>query len=199
MIVRLYEQNPSERELRRIAAALENDGVVICPTDGLYVFGCSLHSPRAIERLRRLQGRDAGEIAVVFDEISRIAEYCRVDNAAFRVLKRNLPGPFTFILPALSRMPDKALGKRRRVGVRIPANAIPRAIVEALDAPLVTAPLPGGEAAEYGADPELLHERYGRETALVVDGGAGDAASATVVDLTGGEPELVREGSGRLG
>lgn len=199
MLVKIYEQNPSERELRKVVDALEKDGIVIYPTDSVYAFGCSLRSPKAIERLRRMKGKDAEAFAVVFGDIAQIAEYCRVDNAAFRILKRNLPGPLTFILAASSRVPDKALEKRRTIGVRIPANTIPRAVVEALGCPLVTTSVKDDDqVVEYTTDPELIHERYGRDVALVVDGGMGDNIPTTVVDLTGDEPEVLREGKGEL-
>lgn len=132
MLTKIYERNPSEKELQRVVDVLERDGIVIYPTDSVYAFGCSLRSPRAIDRLRRIRGKSSGELAVVFGSIAQIAEYCRVDNAAFRTLKRNLPGPFTFVLAASSRVPDKALERRQTIGVRIPANAVARAVVSAL-------------------------------------------------------------------
>lgn len=197
MLTKIYGQNPSERELQRVVAALEADGTVIYPTDSVYAFGCSLRSARAIERLRRL--KEKADFALVFADLAQVAEFCRVDNVAFRILKRNLPGPFTFVLPASSRVPDKTLGKRKTVGVRIPAHPVARAIVGALGMPLVTTSVPlDAETAEYMTDPELIHERYGREVQLVVDGGAGELVPTTVVDLTGDEPEILREGRGEL-
>ena len=199
MITKIYERNPSERELRRVVEALEHDGIIIYPTDSVYAFGCSLRSPRAIERLRRLRDKGTGSFAVVFSGLAQVAEYCRVDNAVFRVLKRNLPGPFTFILPASSRVPDKALERRQTIGVRIPANPIARAIVEMLGCPLVTTSVRDeDDVVEYTTDPELIHERYGHEVALVIDGGIGDNVPTTVVDLTGDGPEILREGGGEL-
>lgn len=199
MLTKIYGENPSERELQRVVAALENDGIVIYPTDSVYAFGCSLRSPRAIERLRRIKGKGVAELAVVFESMAQVAEYCRVDNAAFRILRRNLPGPFTFILPASARVPDKALEKRRTIGVRIPSNAIPRAVVAALGCPLLTTSVRDDDGEEeYTTDPELIHERYGRDVALVIDGGAGDRVPTTVVDLTGDEPEILREGKAEL-
>lgn len=197
MLTKIYDVNPSERELRRVVEALERDELIIYPTDSVYAVGCSLRSPRAIERLRRIKG--SGELSVVFESIAGIAEYCRVDNGVFRILKRNLPGPFTFILPASSRIPDKALGKRRTIGVRIPANAVACAIVSTLGCPLVTTSVKNDDpVSEYTTDPELIHERYGREVALVVDGGMGDSVPTTVVDLTDDEPTILREGKGVL-
>lgn len=199
MLVKIYGQNPSEKELIRVVEALERDGVVIYPTDSVYAFGCSLRSARAIERLRRLRGRSEDSLSVVFYDIAQVAEYCRVDNAAFRILKRNLPGPFTFILPASSRVPDKALERRRTIGVRIPSHPVARAVVEALGCPMITASVKDDdEVVEYTTDPELIEERYGREVSLVIDGGIGDNVPTTVVDLTGDEPEILREGRGDL-
>lgn len=199
MLVKIYGQNPSERELKRVVEALERDGIVIYPTDSVYAFGCSLRSAKAVERLRRLRGRSDAPLSVVFDDIAGVAEYCRVDNAAFRILKRNLPGPFTFILPASSRIPDKALERRRTIGIRIPSHPVARAVVEALGCPMVTASVKDDdEVVEYTTDPELIEERYGRDVALVIDGGMGDNVPTTVVDLTGEEPEILREGRGEL-
>lgn len=199
MLTKIYAENPSERELQKVVEVLRNDGIIIYPTDSVYAFGCSLRSPKAIERLRRMKGKDAGAFAVVFGELAQVAEYCRVDNAAFRILKRNLPGPFTFVLPASSRVPDKALEKRRTIGIRIPGNAIPRAIVAALGCPMVTTSVKDDDqVVEYTTDPELIHERYGRDVSLVIDGGIGDNVPTTVVDLTGEELEILREGRGEL-
>jgi len=152
----------------------------------------------ALVELRRIKGKDLTTFSVVFDSLGQIADYCRVDNAQFRLLKQNLPGPFTFLLDASSRMPHKALERRRTIGIRIPDNLIPRAIVERLGAPLLTSSVLDDEETEYMTDPELIHERYGRDVELVIDGGAGDAVPTTVVDLTGGEPEILREGKGVL-
>lgn len=197
MLTKIYPRNPSERELRKVVEALEHDAVVVYPTDGVYAFGCSLRSAKAVDRLLKLRGKQRREATLVFDGIARMAEYCRVDNAAFRILKRNLPGPFTFVLPASSRVPDRTLSRRRTIGARVPANPIARAIVEMLGAPLVSVSV-RCEEAEYATDPELIDEHYGAEVALVVDGGAGAEAVTTVVDLTEDEPQLLREGAGVL-
>ena len=199
MLTKIYEQNPSEKELKHVVEALEHDGIVIYPTDSVYAFGCSLHSAKAVERLRRMRDKSTADFALVFANIAQVAEYCRVDNAAFRILKRNLPGPFTFLLPASSRIPDKALERRRTIGVRIPSHGVARAVVETLGCPMVTASVKDDdEVVEYTTDPELINERYGREVALVIDGGIGDNVPTTVVDLTGDEPEILREGKGEL-
>ena len=199
MLAKIYEQNPSEKELRRVVDLLERDEIIIYPTDSVYAFGCSLRSAKAIDKLRRIKGKGSAAFTVVFENIAQVAEYCRVDNAVFKILKRNLPGPFTFVLAASARIPDKALERRRTIGVRIPANAVARAVVGALGCPMVTASVKDDdEVVEYTTDPALIHERYGNDVALVIDGGIGDNVPTTVVDLTGDEPEILREGKGEL-
>ena len=196
MLIKIYDVNPSEKELKRVVEALENDDLIIYPTDSVYAIGCSLNSPKGIERLRKI--KQDGDHSVIFESIARIAEYCRVDNETFRILKRNLPGAFTFILSASSRVPSKTLGKRKTIGVRIPDNNITRSIIEALGAPLASVSVRDEEIPEYMTDPELLHERYSREVALVVNGGIGQNTPSTIVDLTGDEPTILREGAGEL-
>ena len=159
MLVKIYTENPSEKEIDRVVNLLERDGVVIYPTDSVYAFGCSIRSAKAVERLRRIKGKDLTTFSVVFDSLGQIADYCRVDNAQFRLLKQNLPGPFTFLLDASSRMPHKALERRRTIGIRIPDNSIPRAIVERLGAPLLTSSVLDDRS---GVDPRAV--RPGRRT-----------------------------------
>lgn len=201
MLVKIFPVNPSERELSRVVDVLEHDGVIIYPTDSIYAFGCSLHSPKAIERLRTIKAKNEDALSVIFSSISQVSEYCRVDDLTFKLMKRNLPGAFTFILNTSSRMPDRALEKRKSVGVRIPANPISRAIVERLGCPLITTSVkrnPEDDGDEYTTDPELIEERYGNRVDLVVDGGIGDNVPTTLVDLTSDEQEILREGRSTL-
>lgn len=196
MLTKIYPDNPSERELDRVAELLRRDGLVICPTDGVYAIACSLDSARGLERLKRI--KESGEHSVSFGSISQIAEYCRVDNATFRILKANLPGPFTFILTASSRMPSRTLGKRKTIGIRMPAHPVTQALIHRLGCPLASVSVRPDEETEYMTDPSLLEERYARTVDCVVDGGMGSVVPSTVVDLTGGEPEIVRQGGGIL-
>ena len=201
MLVKIFPVNPSERELSRVVDVLEHDGVIIYPTDSIYAFGCSLHSPKAIERLRTIKAKNEDALSVIFSSISQVAEYCRVDDLTFKLMKRNLPGAFTFILNTSSRMPDRALEKRKSVGVRIPANPISRAIVERLGCPLITTSVkrnPEDDGDEYTTDPELIEERYGNRVDLIVDRGIGDNVPTTLVDLTSDEQEILREGRSTL-
>ena len=199
MLVKIYPDNPNNKEIMRITEILHNDGVIIYPTDGVYAFGCSLHSIKAIDRIKAIRNKRDDELTIVCESISRISDWARVDNAQFKVMKRNLPGPFTFILQASAKVPDKALGKRKTIAVRIPANTIPVAIVAELDIPMVTASVKDpDEVIEYTTDPELIWERYGRLVDAVIDGGYGDNIPTTMVDLTDDEPGILREGGGEL-
>lgn len=199
MIVKIYPQNPNQKAVEKVVTVLQNDGVVIYPTDGVYAFGCSLNSMKAINKIKAIRNKKSDELSVVCDSISSISELARFDNTQFKILKKNLPGPFTFLLNASSRIPDAALGKRKVIGVRIPDNAIPMAIIELLGAPLVTASVKDeDDVVEYTTDPELIHERFEDVVDLVVDGGYGDVTPTTLVDMTTDEPEILREGGGEL-
>lgn len=199
MQVKIWPDNPNPKQIAHAAEVLRADGVIVYPTDSVYAFGCSLRNPKAIERMRAIKGKDASVFTLVFDSLARVADFAKVDNPEFRVLKRNLPGPFTFLLTPLSRVPEKALAKRRSIGVRVPANTIARALVEELGCPMLTTSVKDDdETIEYTTDPELIHERYGRLVDMVIDGGFGDNTPTTVVDLTGDEPEILREGLGEL-
>ncbi|MEE1098729.1 MAG: L-threonylcarbamoyladenylate synthase [Alistipes sp.] len=199
MLIKIYDKNPSERAIQQVVDSLERGGVVVYPTDSVYAFGCSLSEPKAIESMRKIKGKVAEEFAVLFANLSQVAEYCRVDNDTFKLLKRNLPGPFVFILQASSRMPDKALSKRKSIGVRMAQNSVAKAIVERLGSPMLTTSVDAlnGEF-EYATTPELIDEKFGQDVALVVDGGVCSFEHTTIVDLTGGEEEILRYGKGEL-
>ncbi len=199
MIVKIYPQNPNPKAVEKVVNVLQNDGVVIYPTDGVYAFGCSLNSVKAINKIKSIRNKRSEELTIVCDSISTISTFACFDNSQFKILKKNLPGPFTFLLNASSRIPDVALGKRKEIGVRIPDNAIPISIIEQLGFPLVTASVKDDdEVVEYTTDPELIHERYEDVVDLVVDGGYGELLPTTLVDLTDDEPEILREGGGEL-
>ncbi len=198
MIVKLYSKNTSQRDLDKICNTLEGGGVVIYPTDSLYAFGAAINSPKAIEQLKTLTGKNIDELSIVCSSISQIAEYCRVDNAEFKILKRNLPGAITFILKASQRIPEKAIGKRKTIGVRIPDNDITMAIIEQLGVPMVSASVKHAGEEEYTTDPELIDEMWGDKVALIVDGGIGLNSPSTVIELLDGEVEIIREGETEL-
>lgn len=198
MIVKIYPDNPNQKVIDKVVQVLENDGVIVYPTDTVYAFGCSLKSPKAIEKIKAIRHKD-GDLSIVCSDLSHISDYAKVDNKAFKILKRNLPGPFTFILKASGKVPDKFLEKRKTVGVRIPENTIPVRIVEYLGHPLVTASVKDeDDVIEYTTDPELIHEKYGKQVDLVLDGGFGHNEASTVVDCSEDEIEIIRDGLGDL-
>ncbi|MDR1670943.1 MAG: threonylcarbamoyl-AMP synthase [Alistipes sp.] len=199
MLVKIWPDNPNPKQISHAAEVLRADGVIVYPTDSVYAFGCSLKNPKAIERMRAIKGKDASVFTMVFDSLARVADYARVDNPQFRVMRNNLPGPFTFLLAPLSRVPEKAVARRKSIGIRIPSSAIARALVEELGCPMLTTSVKDDdEVVEYTTDPELIHERYGRVVDMVIDGGIGASTPTTVVDITDGEPEILREGLGEL-
>lgn len=198
-IVKIYTANPSEREIERVVKVLQNDGIIVYPTDGVYALGCSLRSAKAVQRLATLSDKSDKKLSIVCADISMADKFAKIDNGQFKVLRRNLPGPFTFILEASNKVPEKALRGRRCVGVRIPANPIAQAIVERLDFPLATASAKDEESMEeYTTDPSLLAERYQGQVELVIDGGYGTMTPTTLVDLSSGEVEILRQGGGEV-
>ncbi len=198
MILKLYKDKTSERELSKVCDVLHSDGVVIYPTDSVYALGCAINSPKAVEKLRKLTGKDVKELSIIFNDISTMAEYCRIDNATFKILKRNMPCAITFILKASSRIPDRIIGKRKTIGARIPDNAIARAVVDMLGVPMLTTSLKSDDEDEYLTDPELINEKWGGKVELVIDGGVGYITPSTIVDLSDGEVEIIREGDSEL-
>lgn len=198
MLIKLYPENPNERTVREIAHMLRSGAVIAYPTDTVYAMGCSLSQPKAIERLKAIKGKKQTELAIVCSDLSNLSDYAKVDNATFRILKRNLPGAFTFILPASSKTPEKVLEGRKTIGIRIPNNSITQAIVRELGVPLVTTSIKDDDqTVEYITDPSLIEERYAMLDA-VIDGGYGDNYASTIVDCTSGEPEITRQGRAEL-
>ncbi len=198
MLVKIYSKNPSEKEVAKVRDTLSRDGVMIYPTDSLYAYGCSIKSVKGVDKLKRLSGKDNNSLTLICRDISQIAEYCRIDNAQFKILKRNLPGAFTFILKASSRLPDKVLGKRSTIGVRVPDSEIVMSILDAIEAPLLSSSLKSSDDVEYTTDAELIYERWGDSVDVVVDGGEGCLSPSTVVDMSDGDVEVIREGEAEL-
>lgn len=201
MRLKLYERNNNPNILQRIVDVLNEGGVIIYPTDTMYAIGCHALKERPVERICKLKGIDPRKhrLSVICHDLSHISEYARVENATFKLMKRNLPGPFTFILNAGSRLP-KIFRHRKEVGIRVPDNPIIREICRLLDAPVLTTtvPLEEGEEREYAVDPELMDEKFGGEVDLVVDGGMGGTELSTIVYCCKEEPEILRQGKGIL-
>tara|TARA_B100001750_G_C15482012_1_gene585990 strand:+ start:917 stop:1534 length:618 start_codon:yes stop_codon:yes gene_type:complete len=199
--IKVYEENPSEKEIRRIVKILKNDGVIIYPTDTVYGLGCDITSNRALERVAQLRGvkLDKANFSFICEDLSNLSNYVRqIDTPTFKLLKRALPGPYTFILPGNNNLPT-VFKKKKTVGIRVPDNAIARAIVKELGNPIISTSIRDeDEVIEYTTDPELILEKWEKLVDAVVDGGYGGNVPSTVIDLTSGEAVLIREGKGDL-
>jgi tRNA threonylcarbamoyl adenosine modification protein (Sua5/YciO/YrdC/YwlC family) len=201
MLIKLYNENPNPRELEKVVSVLKDGGIVIYPTDTLYGMGCDALNVRAVEKICDLKGINPqkSNLSIICNDLSAISEYAKVDTPTFKLMKRNLPGPFTFILPTTSSLP-KIYKNKKTVGIRIPDNLIIREIVEMLGNPVLgtTVKLEEDEEIEYITDPELIHEKWEGIVDIVIDGGFGGIEPSTVVDCTSDEPEIVRQGKGVL-
>ena len=198
-ILKFYADQVNERFIAQAVEALRDGHIIVYPIDTLYALGCDALNQRAIERLCKVKGLnpDKNLLSVVCSDIGQAAEYARIDNRAFRVLKEYLPGPFTFILPASTKLP-KVFKGRKTVGVRIPDNNVARALAEALGNPLLTSSVAVAEGgAEDAAEPDALAMEYGASASLLLDGGTGSVEPSTIVDLMDSSaPEVLRQGKG---
>jgi tRNA threonylcarbamoyl adenosine modification protein (Sua5/YciO/YrdC/YwlC family) len=202
MLIRIYNENPNSKHIRQIVDLLENGGIIIYPTDTVYAMGCDINATKSIEKIARFKGLNPKnpELSLIFHDMSMLSEYTIIrDNTLFKLLKRNLPGPFTFIVQANNQIPKLFKNKKKTVGIRIPDNSIVLEIVKELGRPIITTSIHDpDEVIEYTTDPELIYEKYRDFADLVVDGGYGKNEASTIVDCTGDEIEIVREGLGIL-
>jgi tRNA threonylcarbamoyl adenosine modification protein (Sua5/YciO/YrdC/YwlC family) len=202
MLLKLYDNNTNPKDLKRISQCLQSGGVIIYPTDTIYAIGCDINSRSAIERVANIKGikADKSDFSFVFYDLSQISEYTKqFDSATFKLLKRNLPGAFTFILEANNSIPKLFKNKKRTLGIRVPDNSICRSIVENFGNPIISTSVhDDDEVLEYTTDPELIYEKYKDKVDIVIDGGFGNNEASTVVDLTAGYPEIIRQGRGEL-
>jgi tRNA threonylcarbamoyl adenosine modification protein (Sua5/YciO/YrdC/YwlC family) len=199
MLIKLYNKNNNPKDLERIVQILEDGGIIIYPTDTMYAIGCHALKERPIERICHLKGIDPKKhsLSIICYDLSNISEYAKIDNATFKLMKRNLPGAFTFILPTGGRLP-KIFKHRKEVGIRMPDHPIIREICQLLDAPILTTTLPleDGEDLEYITTPELIEEKFGNEADLIIDGGpCRFSIESTILSLLGERPKLLREGA----
>lgn len=200
MLIKIYPDNPNPREIDKVVSVLNDGGTIIYPTDTLYAIGCDALNVRAVEKICALKGINPqkSNLSIVCSDLSSISEYAKVDTPTFKLMKRNLPGPFTFILPTTSSLP-KIYKNKKTVGIRVPDNNIVREIVSQLGNPILsTSVSQGDDEIEYLTDPELIHEKWSSVADIVIDGGPGGIEPSTVVDCTGDEPEIIRQGKGVL-
>lgn len=201
MLIKLFEDNPNRRDIQKVVDSLRDGGVIIYPTDTVYAMGCDINNVKAVQRVAQYKGvkPEKANFSMICLDLSNIAAYAKVNNDIFKVMKRNLPGPFTFILPATNKLPNVLMNRRKTIGIRIPNNFIVHAIVEELGNPLLTTSLHDeDEIIEYMTDPELIHEKYEKTVDMVIDGGFGHNVASTVVDCTGEEAEVIRQGIGEI-
>ena len=202
MLIKIYSENPNIKQIETIVKVLHEGGVIIYPTDTVYGIGCDIHNHKAVERIARIKGvkPEVANFSFICRDLSHLSEYARqVPTSVFKLMKRNLPGPYTFILNAGNKVPKILETKKKTVGIRIPDNEIVAAIVEELGNPLLTTSVHfDDEMIEYSTDPELMHEKYADTVDLVIDGGYGGVVFSTIVDCTGNSPEITRQGLGIL-
>lgn len=199
--LRIYNENPNPKEIQKAVKVLKNGGLIIYPTDTVYGLGCDITNTKALEKIALIKGikLEKANFSFVCNDLSHLSDYVKqLDSPTFKLLKRALPGPYTFILPGSNNLP-KAFKKRKTVGIRIPDNNIARTLVEALGNPIVSSSIrDNDDILEYTTDPELIYEKWNNLVDLVIDGGYGDNLASTIIDLTDNTPEVIREGKGSL-
>jgi tRNA threonylcarbamoyl adenosine modification protein (Sua5/YciO/YrdC/YwlC family) len=202
MLLRIHPDNPSERQIRMVVECLRDGGIVIYPTDTIYGIGCDIFKVKSVEKIAELRGLKPGKTTFSFicHDLSQLSEFTRpIENQVFKVMKANLPGPFTFILNASNNVPRHIQSKRKTVGIRIPDNKIILEIVRQLGNPIMSTSVhDDDEIIEYTTDPELIYEKFQDLVDIVIDGGYGGNIPSTVVDCTEGETVVIREGKGEL-
>ncbi len=201
-LIKIYPENPNPKAIAKVVEVLKNGGVIIYPTDTVYSFGCDITKPKALEQVARIKEikLEKANFSIIFSDLANLSEYTKqVDTPTYKILRKALPGPYTFILEASTAIPKIFKNKKKTIGIRIPDNSIPKAIVEALGNPIIaTSVHDEDEIIDYTTDPELIKEKFDKVVDLVIDGGMGDNSASTVIDLTNGQREVLREGKGSL-
>lgn len=199
MLIHIHPEDPQERNIKAVADCLRKGGVIIYPTDTIYGLGCDIYNTEAIERICRIKQIDPkkAQLSFVCSDLSHLSHYTKaVDTPVFRLLKKALPGPYTFILEASREVPKLMKAKKDTVGIRVPDHKITQAIIKELGHPIMSVSLPMDGDVEYYTDPELMHDQFEKLVDMVIDSGIGNIQSSTVIDCTSGRPVLVREGAG---
>ena len=199
--IKIYPENPNEATIKKVVDVLKNGGLVIYPTDTVYGLGCDITNSKALERIAKIKGikLEKANFSFICSDLKNISDYVKqIDTSTFKILKRSLPGAYTFILPGNNNLP-KEFKKKTTVGIRVPANNIALEIVKMLGNPIVSTSIHDeDEVLEYSTDPELIFEKWQNLVDIVIDGGYGDNLASTIIDLSGFEPVVVREGKGSL-
>ena len=202
MLIELHPKNPNPRELKRVIDALNTDQVIILPTDTIYAMGCKLNSKKALETMCRIAGKKPEKVhfSLLCSDLSHLSEYTApLDKSTFRLMKNNLPGPFTFIVQANKQVTKWFAGNKKTIGIRVPDHVIAQTIVAQLEYPLLVSIIHHDDTIlEYMTDPQEIAEKFRHQVSLVIDGGAGGHEPSTIVDCTGSEPVILRQGKGVL-
>ncbi|GJH40944.1 threonylcarbamoyl-AMP synthase [Capnocytophaga sp. HP1101] len=197
--IKIYNENPNEKDINRVVEVLRRGGLIIYPTDTVYGLGCDITNTKALEKIARIKGvkLEKANFSFVCSDLKNLSDYVKqIDTSTFKLLKRTLPGPYTFIMQGNNNLP-KDFKKKKTVGIRIPDNLIARTIVEKLGNPIVSTSIyDEDDVIEYTTDPELIFEKWQNRVDIVIDGGYGDNVASTVIDLSGDVPEVLREGKG---
>ncbi|MFN0257173.1 L-threonylcarbamoyladenylate synthase [Pedobacter ureilyticus] len=202
MLIKIYPENPNPKAIDQAVEILKKGGLIIYPTDTVYGLGCDITNQKAIEKICKIRGikLEKANFSFICSDLRHISDYIKpIDTTVFRVLKKALPGPFTFIFNANNNVPKLLSSNKKTVGIRVPDNNIAREIVAALGNPIISTSIKDeDEVIEYSTDPELIHEKYEDLVDLVIDGGFGDNEASTVIDCTSGDFEVIREGKGDI-
>ena len=199
--IKIYPENPNAKEIQKVVKILKNGGLIIYPTDTVYGLGCDITNTKALERIAKIKGvkLERANFSFVCNDLSNISDYVKqIDSPTFKILKKSLPGPYTFILEGNNNLP-KEFKKKKTVGIRVPDNNIVLELVKQLGNPIVSTSIyDEDEVIEYTTDPELIFEKWQQKVEAVIDGGYGNNVASTIIDLTGSEPEVLRKGKGSL-
>ncbi len=201
MFIKLYEENPNQRHIQQIVDVLKSGGIIIYPTDTVYGLGCDITKPKAVEKIAQLRGikLSKANFSFICQDLSHLSSYSLpLDNNVFKMLKRNLPGPFTFILKANNNVPKLFKSNKKTIGIRVPNNNIIRNIVEELGNPILTTSIYDEDNNEYITDPEIINDVYNQKVDIIIDGGYSENKASTVVDCSGDEIVIIRAGKGEL-
>ena len=202
MLLKIYPENPSPRSIKTVVDCLNDGGLVIFPTDTVYGLGCSIYQPKAVERIARIKGikKEKANFSFIFHNLSMLSEFTRpISSEVYKMMRRNMPGPFTFILEANNNIPKLFQSKKKTVGIRIPDESIIQTIVQELGHPIMTTSIHDDDIIiEYTTDPEIIYDKFCEKVDIVIDGGFGGNQVSTVVDCTGNETVITRQGKGLL-
>ncbi|PKP35967.1 MAG: threonylcarbamoyl-AMP synthase [Bacteroidetes bacterium HGW-Bacteroidetes-15] len=202
MLLKIFSENPAQKQIDKVVDCLKNGGIIICPTDTVYAIACDLYNTKAVAKVAKIKGikPEKANFSLICSDLGHISKYAKpISNNVYKLMKKVLPGPFTFILEANNNVPKLFQHKKKSIGIRVPDNNIALEIIKTLGNPMVsTSVKDDDEIIEYTTDPELIHEKYGNQVDIVIDGGYGDNEGSTVIDCSDDEINIIREGKGKI-